>query len=108
MHGHLPRQHSCGRGAEGSDGARNVPPVARDGQCACRWHQHPPGLPHGARGHAGATQGRGRLVPLWDTVRRSPPKSPGKPQGQWWAECGCAHGWAPPVQVSCFFSVQAT
>uniref|UniRef100_A0A8C3XFY8 Discs large MAGUK scaffold protein 2 n=1 Tax=Cyanoderma ruficeps TaxID=181631 RepID=A0A8C3XFY8_9PASS len=108
MHGHLPRQHSCGRGAEGSDGARNVPPVARDAHCACRWHQHPPGLQHGAqalpaRGHAGASHGRGKLVPLWDTVRRSPPKSPAKTQGspgQWWSECGCAHGWAPPVQAS--------
>ncbi|XP_037994459.1 disks large homolog 2 isoform X33 [Motacilla alba alba] len=109
MHGHLPRQHSCGgRGAEGSDGGRNVPPAARDARCACRWHQHPPGLPHGSQalpswGAAGGGQGRGKLVPLWDTVRRSPPKSPAKPlggPGQWWSECGCAHGWAPPVQAS--------
>ncbi|XP_066031728.1 disks large homolog 2 isoform X7 [Chamaea fasciata] len=108
MHGHLPRQHSCGRGAEGSDGGRNVPPVARDAHCACRWHQHPPGLQRGAqalpaRVPAGASHGTGKLVPLWDTVRRSPPKSPAKPQGspgQWWSECGCAHGWAPPVQAS--------
>ncbi|XP_041339600.1 disks large homolog 2 isoform X5 [Pyrgilauda ruficollis] len=108
MHGHLPRQHSCGRGAEGSDGGRNVPPAARDAHCACRWHQHPPGLPHGSQAlpswaPAGGGQGRGRLVPLWDTVRKSPPKCPAKPQGspgQWWSECGCARGWAPPVQAS--------
>ncbi|XP_063250481.1 disks large homolog 2 isoform X3 [Prinia subflava] len=108
MHGHLPRQHSCGRGAEGSAGARSVPPAGRDAQCPCRWHQPPPGLQPGARalpcrGAAGAGRGGGRLVPVWDTVRRSPPKSPGQPQGspgQWWSECGCAHGWAPPVQAS--------
>nr|XP_054484482.1 disks large homolog 2 isoform X3 [Agelaius phoeniceus] len=109
MHGHLPRQHSCGgRGAEGPDGGRNVPPAARDTRCACRWHQHPAGLPHGPQAlpcwaPAAGGQGRGRLVPLWDAVRRSPPKSPAKPQGspgQWWSECGCAHGWAPPVQAS--------
>ncbi|XP_036240374.1 disks large homolog 2 isoform X30 [Molothrus ater] len=109
MHGHLPRQHSCGgRGAEGPDGGRNVPPAARDARCACRWHQHPAGLPHGPQAlpcwaPAAGGQGRGRLVPLWDAVRRSPPKSPAKPQGspgQWWSECGCAHGWAPPVQAS--------
>ncbi|XP_068037727.1 disks large homolog 2 isoform X29 [Anomalospiza imberbis] len=108
MHGHLPRQHSCGRGAEGSDGGRNVPPAARDARCACRWHQHPPGLPHSSQalpswGAAGGGQGRGKLVPLWDTVRKSPPKCPAKPQGsqgQWWSECGCAHGWPPPVQAS--------
>ncbi|XP_041880021.1 disks large homolog 2 isoform X26 [Corvus kubaryi] len=108
MHAHLPRQHSCGRGAEGSDGGRNVPPAARDAHCACRWHQHPPGLQHSAQalpswGPAGAGQGRGKLVPLWDTVRKSPPRSPAKPQGspgQWWSECACVHGWAPPVQAS--------
>ncbi|XP_068872047.1 disks large homolog 2 isoform X4 [Aphelocoma coerulescens] len=108
MHAHLPRQHSCGRGNEGSDGGRNVPPAARDAHCACRWHQHPAGLQHSAQalpswGPAGAGQGRGRLVPLWDTVRKSPPKSPAKPQGspgQWWSECACVHGWAPPVQAS--------
>ncbi|XP_048150415.1 disks large homolog 2 isoform X24 [Corvus hawaiiensis] len=108
MHAHLPRQHSCGRGAEGSDGGRNVPPAARDAHCACRWHQHPPGLQHSAQalpswGPAGAGQVRGKLVPLWDTVRKSPPRSPAKPQGspgQWWSECACVHGWAPPVQAS--------
>ncbi|XP_033372296.1 disks large homolog 2 isoform X18 [Parus major] len=108
MHGHLPRQHSCGRGAEGSDGGRNVPPAARDGHCACRWQQHPPGLQHSCQalpswGAAGGGQGRGKLVPLWDTARKSPPKSPAKPQGspgQWWSECGCAHGWGHPVQAS--------
>ncbi|XP_005516222.1 PREDICTED: disks large homolog 2 isoform X2 [Pseudopodoces humilis] len=108
MHGHLPRQHSCGRGAEGSDGGRNVPPAARDGHCACRWQQHPPGLQHSCQalpswGAAGGSQGRGKLVPLWDTARKSPPKSPAKPQGspgQWWSECGCAHGWGHPVQAS--------
>ncbi|XP_039574542.1 disks large homolog 2 isoform X29 [Passer montanus] len=101
MHGRLPRQHSCGRAAEGSDGGRNVPPAARDAHCACRWHQPPAGLPHGAP--ALPSWGRGRLVPLWDAVRKSPPKCPAKPQGgpgQWWSECGCAHGWAPPVQAS--------
>ncbi|XP_064575816.1 disks large homolog 2 isoform X28 [Zonotrichia leucophrys gambelii] len=103
MHGQLPRQHSCGgRGAEGPEGGRNVPPAARDGRCACRWHQQPAGLPHGPP--ALPCWGRGRLVPLWDTAgRRSPPKSPARPQGspgQWWSECGCAHGWAPPVQAS--------
>ncbi|XP_071412605.1 disks large homolog 2 isoform X15 [Pithys albifrons albifrons] len=108
MHGHLPRQHSCGRGAEGSDGGRNVPPVARDAHCACRWHQHPPGLQCSAQAlpswrPGAANQSRSKFVPLWNTVRRSPPKSPAKPQGspgQWWAECACAHGWAPPVQAS--------
>ncbi|XP_032607226.3 disks large homolog 2 isoform X39 [Taeniopygia guttata] len=108
MHGHLPRQQSCGRGAEGSAGGRSGPPAAGDARCACRWHQPPPRLPHGPPalpcwGAAGGGQARGRLVPLWDTVRKSPPKSPAKPQGspgQWWSECGCAHGWAPPVQAS--------
>nr|XP_032607220.2 disks large homolog 2 isoform X30 [Taeniopygia guttata] len=108
MHGHLPRQQSCGRGAEGSGGGRSGPPAAGDARCACRWHQPPPRLPHGPPalpcwGAAGGGQARGRLVPLWDTVRKSPPKSPAKPQGspgQWWSECGCAHGWAPPVQAS--------
>ncbi|XP_056359724.1 disks large homolog 2 isoform X14 [Oenanthe melanoleuca] len=89
MHGHLPRQHSCGRGAEGSDGSRSGPPAARDAPCACRWH-HPPGPPPC---WAAAGPGRGR----------SPPRGPGQPQGspgQWWPECGCAHGWAPPPQAS--------
>ncbi|XP_039234566.1 disks large homolog 2 isoform X21 [Pipra filicauda] len=108
MHAHLPKQHSCGRGSEGSDGGRSVPPVARDAHCACRWHQHPPGLQYSSQalaswGPGGANQTRSKFVPLWNTVRKSPPKSPAKPQGspgQWWAECACAHGWAPPVQAS--------
>ncbi|XP_051635183.1 disks large homolog 2 isoform X32 [Pseudopipra pipra] len=108
MHAHLPKQHSCGRGSEGSDGGRSVPPVARDAHCACRWHQHPPGLQYSSQalaswGPGGANQSRSKFVPLWNTVRKSPPKSPAKPQGspgQWWAECACAHGWAPPVQAS--------
>ncbi|XP_062343494.1 disks large homolog 2 isoform X6 [Cinclus cinclus] len=105
MHGHLPRQHSCGRGAEGSDGSRNVPPASRDARCSCRWQRRPPGLPHSSQalpcwGPAGAGQGKGGSVPLRDAVRRSPPRSPAQPQGQRWSECGCAHGWAPPVQAS--------
>ncbi|XP_032534004.1 disks large homolog 2 isoform X20 [Chiroxiphia lanceolata] len=108
MHAHLPKQHSCGRGSEGSDGGRSVPPVARDAHCACRWHQHPPGLQCSSQalaswGPGSANQSRSKFVPLWNTVRKSPPKSPAKPQGspgQWWAECACAHGWAPPVQAS--------
>ncbi|XP_050188251.1 disks large homolog 2 isoform X20 [Myiozetetes cayanensis] len=108
MHAHLPKQHSCGRGSEGSGGGRNVPPVARDAHCACRWHQHAPGLQHSSQalaswGPGGANHSRSKFVPLWNTVRKSPPKSPARPQGspgQWWAECACAHGWAPPVQAS--------
>uniref|UniRef100_A0A8C8BMP5 Discs large MAGUK scaffold protein 2 n=1 Tax=Otus sunia TaxID=257818 RepID=A0A8C8BMP5_9STRI len=101
MHAHLPKQHS-------SDAGRSVPPVARDGHCACRWHQHPPGRQYSSQalpswGPGGASQSRGKFVPLWDTVRKSPHKSPGKPQGnpgEWWSECACAHGWSPLVQAS--------
>ncbi|KAM9565131.1 disks large homolog 2 isoform 22-T23 [Guaruba guarouba] len=108
MQAHLPRQHSCGRGSEGSDAGRNVPPVARDAHCACRWHQHPPGLQCSSQalpswGPGGASQSRSKFVPLWDTVRKSPHKSPSKPQGsqgQQWSECSCAHGWSPTVQAS--------
>ncbi|XP_037233244.1 disks large homolog 2 isoform X14 [Falco biarmicus] len=108
MRAHLPKQHSCGRGCEGSDAGRNVPPIARDAHCACRWHQHPPGLQYSSQalpswGPGGASQSRSKFVPLWDTVRKSPPKSPAKPQGspgEWWSECACAHGWSPPVQAS--------
>uniref|UniRef100_A0A8C6K711 Uncharacterized protein n=1 Tax=Melopsittacus undulatus TaxID=13146 RepID=A0A8C6K711_MELUD len=108
MHAHLPKQHSCGRGSEGSDAGRNVPPVARDAHCVCRWHQHPPGLQCSSQalpswGPGGANQSRSKFVPLWDTVRKSPHKSPSKPQGcqgQRWSECSCAHGWSPPVQAS--------
>ncbi|XP_074672466.1 disks large homolog 2 isoform X18 [Strix aluco] len=108
MHAHLPKQHSCGRGSGGSDAGRSVPPVARDGHCACRWHQHPPGLQCSSQalpswGPGGASQSRGKFVPLWDTVRKSPHKSPAKPQGnpgEWWSECACAHGWSPLVQAS--------
>ncbi|XP_074935608.1 disks large homolog 2 isoform X5 [Phalacrocorax aristotelis] len=108
MHAHLPKQHSYGRGSEGSDAGRSVPPVARDAHCACRWHQHPPGLQYGSQalpswGPGGATQSRSQFVPLWDTVRRSPHKSPAKPQGspgERWSECACAHGWSPQVQAS--------
>ncbi|XP_050770845.1 disks large homolog 2 isoform X5 [Gymnogyps californianus] len=108
MHAHLPKQHSCGRGSEGSDASRSVPPVARDARCACRWHQHPPGLQYSSQalpswGPGGASQSRSKFVPLWDTVRRSPHKTPAKPQGnpgEWWSECACAHGWSPPVQAS--------
>ncbi|XP_040439193.1 disks large homolog 2 isoform X17 [Falco naumanni] len=108
MRAHLPKQHSCGRGCERSDAGRNVPPIARDAHCACRWHQHPPGLQYSSQalpswGPGGASQSRSKFVPLWDTVRKSPPKSPAKPQGspgEWWSECACAHGWSPPVQAS--------
>ncbi|XP_061199357.1 disks large homolog 2 isoform X35 [Neopsephotus bourkii] len=108
MHAHLPKQHSCGRGSEGSDAGRNVPPVARDAHCVCRWHQHPPGLQCSSQalpswGPGGASQSRSKFVPLWDTVRKSPHKSPSKPQGsqgQRWSECSCTHGWSPPVQAS--------
>uniref|UniRef100_A0A8C3JU85 Discs large MAGUK scaffold protein 2 n=1 Tax=Calidris pygmaea TaxID=425635 RepID=A0A8C3JU85_9CHAR len=108
MHPHLPKQHSCGRGSEGSDAGRNLPPLARDAHCACRWHQHPPGLPYSSQvlpswGPGGASQSRSKFVPLWDTVRKSPHKSPASPQGspgEWWSECACAHGWSPPVQAS--------
>ncbi|XP_064297513.1 disks large homolog 2 isoform X15 [Phalacrocorax carbo] len=108
MHAHLPKQHSYGRGSEGSDAGRSVPPVARDAHCACRWHQHPPGLQYSSQalpswGPGGATQSRSQFVPLWDTVRRSPHKSPAKPQGspgERWSECACAHGWSPQVQAS--------
>ncbi|XP_054669773.1 disks large homolog 2 isoform X19 [Grus americana] len=108
MDAHLPKQHSCGRGSEGSDGGRNVPPVARDARCACRWHQHPPGLQYSSQalpswGPGGASQSRSKFVPLWDAVRRSPYKPPAKPQGsagEWCSECACAHGCAPPVQAS--------
>ncbi|XP_075598589.1 disks large homolog 2 isoform X24 [Balearica regulorum gibbericeps] len=108
MDTHLPKQHSCGRGSEGSDAGRSVPPVARDARCACRWHQHPPGLHYSSQalpswGPGGASQSRSKFVPLWDTVRRSPYKSPAKPQGspgEWCSECACAHGWSPPVQAS--------
>ncbi|XP_072706907.1 disks large homolog 2 isoform X6 [Ciconia boyciana] len=108
MHAHLPKQHSCGRGSEGPDAGRSVPPVARDAHCTCRWHQHPPGLQYSSQalpswGPGGASQSRSKIVPLWDTVRKSPHKSPAKPQGspgEWWSECACAHGWSPPVQAS--------
>ncbi|XP_032775605.1 disks large homolog 2 isoform X27 [Strigops habroptila] len=108
MHAHLPKQHSCGRGSEESDASRNVPPVARDAHCACRWHQHPPGLQCSSQalpswGPGSASQSRSKFVPLWDTVRKSPHKSPAKPQGsqgQRWSECSCAHGWSPTVQAS--------
>ncbi|XP_076184505.1 disks large homolog 2 isoform X21 [Aptenodytes patagonicus] len=108
MHAHLPKQHSCGRGSEGSDAGRSVPPVARDAHCACRWHQHPPGLQYSSQalpswGPGGASQSRSKIVPLWDSVRKSPHKSQAKPQGspgEWWSECACAHGWSPPVQAS--------
>ncbi|XP_054044260.1 disks large homolog 2 isoform X19 [Rissa tridactyla] len=108
MHAHLPKQHSCGRGSEGSDAGRSLPPVARDAHCACRWHQHPPGLRYSSQalpswGPGDANQSRSKFVPLWDTVRKSPHKSPAKPQGspgEWWSECACAHGWSPPVQAS--------
>ncbi|XP_035753781.1 disks large homolog 2 isoform X4 [Egretta garzetta] len=108
MHAHLPKQHSCGRGSEGSDAGRSVPPIARDAHCACRWHQHPPGFQYNSQvlpswGPGGASQSRSKIVPLWDTVRKSPHKSPAKPQGspgEWWSECACAHGWSPPVQAS--------
>ncbi|XP_059679450.1 disks large homolog 2 isoform X5 [Gavia stellata] len=108
MHAHLSKQHSCGRGSEGSDAGRSVPPVARDGHCACRWHQHPPGLQYSSQalpswGPGGASQSRSKFIPLWDTVRKSPHKSPAKPQGspgERWSECACAHGWSPPVQAS--------
>ncbi|XP_074003706.1 disks large homolog 2 isoform X6 [Numenius arquata] len=108
MHAHLPKQHSCGRGSEGSDAGRSLPPVARDAHCACRWHQHPPGLQYSSQalpswGPGGASQSRSKFVPLWDTVRKSPHKSPATPQGspgEWWSECACAHGWSPPVQAS--------
>ncbi|XP_074774067.1 disks large homolog 2 isoform X19 [Athene noctua] len=108
MHAHLPKQHSLGRGPEGSAAGRSVPPLARDAHCACPWHQHPPGLPYSAQalpswGPGGASQSRGKVVPLWDTVRKSPRKSPAKPQGspgEWWSECACAHGWSPLVQAS--------
>lgn len=117
MHAHLPKQHSCGRGSQGSDGGRSMPPVARDAHCACRWHQHPPGLQYSSQalpswGPGGAaSQSRSKFVPLWDTGRRSPHKSPAKPQGspgEWWSECACAHGWSPPAQVSQFFTLRAT
>ncbi|XP_075272893.1 disks large homolog 2 isoform X23 [Opisthocomus hoazin] len=108
MHAHLPKQQSCGRGSEGSDAGRIVPPVARDAHCACRWHQHPPGLQYSSQalpswGPGGSSQSRSKFVPWWDTVRKSPHKSPAKPQGsprEWWSECACAHGWSPPVQAS--------
>ncbi|XP_075347290.1 disks large homolog 2 isoform X4 [Mycteria americana] len=108
MHAHLPKQHSCGRGSEGPDAGRSAPPVARDAHCTCRWHQHPPGLQYSSQalpswGPGGASQSRSKIVPLWDTVRKSPHKSPAKPQGspgEWWSECACAHGWSPPVQAS--------
>ncbi|XP_049679396.1 disks large homolog 2 isoform X18 [Accipiter gentilis] len=108
MHAPLAKQHSCARGSEGSDAGRSVPPVARDAHCACPWHQHPPGPQYGSRalpswGPGGASQSRSKFVPLWEGVRKSPPKSPAKPQGgpgEWWSECACAHGWSPPVQAS--------
>ncbi|XP_068281208.1 disks large homolog 2 isoform X4 [Nyctibius grandis] len=108
MHAHLPKQHSCGRGSEGSDAGRSVPAVARDGHCACHWHQHPPGLQYSSQVHpswgaGGASQSRNKFVPLWDTVRKSPHKCPTKPQGspgEWLSECACTHGWSPPVQAS--------
>ncbi|XP_052668298.1 disks large homolog 2 isoform X30 [Harpia harpyja] len=108
MHAPLAKQRSCARGSEGSDAGRSVPPVARDAHCACPWHQHPPGLQYSSRalpswGPGGASQSRSKFVPLWDAVRKSPPKSPAKPQGspgEWWSECACAHGWSPPVQAS--------
>ncbi|XP_042649257.1 disks large homolog 2 isoform X16 [Tyto alba] len=105
MQAHLPKQHSCGGGSEGPDA---VPPVPRDARCACRWRQHPPGLQDSSQalpswGPGGASQSRGKFVPFWDTVRKSPHKSPAKPQGnpgEWWSECACAHGWSPLVQAS--------
>ncbi|XP_040974476.1 disks large homolog 2 isoform X30 [Aquila chrysaetos chrysaetos] len=108
MHAPLAKQRSCARGSEGSDAGRSVPPVARDARCACPWHQHPPGLRYSSRalpswGPGGASQSGSKFVPLWDAVRKSPPKSPAKPQGspgEWWSECACAHGWSPPVQAS--------
>ncbi|XP_075583812.1 disks large homolog 2 isoform X6 [Pelecanus crispus] len=108
MHAHLPKQQSCGRGSEGSDAGRSVPSIARDAHCACPWHQHPPGLQFSSRalpswGPGGASQRRSKIVPLWDAVRKSPHKSPAKPQGgpgEWWSECACARGWSPPVQAS--------
>ncbi|XP_065483011.1 disks large homolog 2 isoform X5 [Caloenas nicobarica] len=108
MHAHLPKQHSCGRGSEGSDAGRKVPPAARDAHCACPWHQHPPGLQYGSQalaswGPGGASQSRSKFVPLWDTVRKSPQQSPAKPRGspgERWPECTCAHGWSTPAQAS--------
>ncbi|XP_069664592.1 disks large homolog 2 isoform X29 [Haliaeetus albicilla] len=108
MHAPLAKQHSCARGSEGSDAGRSVPPVARDAHCACPWHQHPPGLQYSSRalpswGPGGASQSRSKFVPSWDGVRKTPPKSPAKPQGgpgEWWSECACAHGYSPPVQAS--------
>ncbi|XP_069735875.1 disks large homolog 2 isoform X27 [Phaenicophaeus curvirostris] len=111
MHAHLPKQHSCGRGSEGLDTGRSLPPIARDARdvhCACRWHQHPPGLQHSSQalpswGPGASSQNRSNFVPLWDTVRKSPHISPAKAQGnpgEWWSECTCAHGWSPPVQAS--------
>ncbi|XP_054238872.1 disks large homolog 2 isoform X2 [Indicator indicator] len=108
MHAHLPKQHSCGRGSEGPDAGRNVPPVARDAHCACHWHQHPPGLQYSSQalpswGPGGASQSRNKCARLRDTLRKSPHKSSAKPQGspgEWWSQCACAHGWAPPVQAS--------
>ncbi|XP_053928096.1 disks large homolog 2 isoform X28 [Cuculus canorus] len=111
MHAHLPKQHSCGRGSEGLDAGRSLPPIARDARdvhCACRWHQHPPGLQYSSQalpswGPGAASQNRSKFVPLWDTVQKSPHRSPAKAQGnpgEWWSECACAHGWSPPVQAS--------
>lgn len=116
MRAHLPKQHSCGRGSEGPGAGRNVPPVARDAHCACHWHQHPPGLQHSSQalpswGPGGASQSRSKCVHLRDAVRKSPHKSSAKPQGspgEWWSECACARGWAPPLQVSQFFPLQGT
>ncbi|XP_054020526.1 disks large homolog 2 isoform X5 [Dryobates pubescens] len=108
MHSHLPKQHSCGRGSEGPDAGRNVPPVARDAHCACHWHQHPPGLQYSSQarpswGPGGASQSRSKCVHLRDSLRKSPHKSSAKPQGspgEWWSECACGRGWPPPVQAS--------
>ncbi|XP_051476413.1 disks large homolog 2 isoform X13 [Apus apus] len=108
MHAHLPRQRRSGRGAEGLAGGRSGVSAARDAHCACRWHQHPPGLQYSSQalpswGPGSASQSRSKLVPLWDAVRKSPQKCPAKPQGspgERRSECVCAHGWSPPLQAS--------
>ncbi|XP_048215973.1 disks large homolog 2 isoform X7 [Perognathus longimembris pacificus] len=105
MNAYLPKQHSCSRGSEGMDAGRSAPTLLRDGPCACGWQRTPQGLGYSAHtmpssGPGGPASNRTKLVTLWDSVRKSPPKTSAKGKGTCGEHCACPQGWFGATQAS--------
>lgn len=105
MHAYLTKQHSCSRGSDGMDACRNAPTLIRDAHCACGWQRDSQGLGYSSQtmppsGPGGSASNRTKLVTLWDSVRKSPPKTSTKGKATCGERCACPHGWFSPAQAS--------